>query len=128
MIKVLIVDDNIGYADTIRDYLDQQPEFQVVVENHPNNAIKAAQHWHPDLILLDVRMPERDGFEVLDILKHDHGTVAIPVVMLTVIDEDESKIKAAKGYAEDYIIKPCSLRELKTRIERVVERRHGQKV
>lgn len=84
--------------------------------------IKLAKKTKPDLILLDILMPGMDGFEVLERLKKDKETIAIPVVLLTAKGDEESKIKAMKLYGEQFITKPIEALELKTKIEEILGR------
>lgn len=123
MCKILIIDDELDYAYTIRDYLIMDPEYLVAVETDPEKALYAAHECKPDLILLDIIMPKKNGFEVLEDLKGDQMTLSIPIIMLSVVEAERCQINAAQGYAEDYLIKPVSLRELKKKIE-AVRKRH----
>lgn len=122
-IKILIVDDEENFAYIVKMNLEQTGNYEVAVETRASNASGAATSFKPDLILLDIVMPDKDGFEVLKALKSKDKTMAIPVVMLTAVGDDSAKIKAAEQFSEGYVIKPVSTEALRTKIERVLERR-----
>ncbi|NQU95165.1 MAG: response regulator [Candidatus Omnitrophica bacterium] len=121
--KILIVDDEENFAHIVKINLEQTGSFEVAVVPEASEACKAATVLKPDLILLDIVMPDKDGFEVLKALKSNDKTMAIPVIMLTAVGDDSAKIKAAEQFSEGYIIKPVSTEVLRTKIERVLERR-----
>ena len=79
-------------------------------------AIKKARSMAPDLILLDVMMPELDGFEVCEILQRDFETASIPILMLTALSGELARLTGLGAGATDYVCKPFSPRELVTRI------------
>ena len=82
-------------------------------------AIKIARKFSPDIILLDIIMPERDGFEVAEILKSDPLTKDIPIIFVTSRDEDFDEIRGFELGAVDYITKPFSPVVLKGRIKHI---------
>jgi DNA-binding response OmpR family regulator len=86
------------------------------------DGLKLAKKFKPNLIILDIRMPRMDGFEVLRRLKEDTGTVSIPVIMLSALDDDMSKIKSSGLYCETYITKPISVIDFQTKVEGVLSR------
>ena len=90
-----------------------------------DKGIKLVRKYKPDLILLDIVMPGKDGFAVLKTIKNDEKTRSIPVIMLTAKVEESYKRKAASLYDEDYITKPVEVAELKSRIEKVIKKRKG---
>lgn len=126
MKKILIIDDERDFAETVKQYFEESNTYEVVVEDNPERALSTAQKHNPDLILLDIIMPKMGGFEVLESLKKDDKTLAIPVIMMTVLDEEPPKIKATEDYAEDYTVKPVSMEALKKKIEEVLKRRRGR--
>ncbi|MFO8053374.1 MAG: response regulator, partial [Candidatus Omnitrophota bacterium] len=77
----------------------------------------------PDLIILDIIMPQVDGIEVLKKLKESKETLSIPVIMLSAKTDDETKLKAAALYDEYYITKPVQIDQLKSKIKEVFQRR-----
>jgi len=121
--KILIIDDEEDLTFFVKANLELSGKFEVLIANSGKEGIRMAKRYNPDLILLDIMMPGMDGFEVLKSLKKIDSTVAIPVVMLTAKDDDDSKIQAAGLYNEEYIVKPVRIDALKTKIEEVFKLR-----
>ena len=110
--RILVVDDEKGLVKIIRLNL-QQDGFEVVEANNGTEAMDKLRTTLPDLILLDVMMPDMDGFTVLKMVREIGGT---PVIMLTAKGEEKDIIKGLELGADDYITKPFSPRELTSRI------------
>jgi DNA-binding response OmpR family regulator len=123
MKKILVIDDEKDFGFFIEQNLELTGLYNVIVATDPRDGIKAAVRQRPDLILLDVIMPEMSGFEVLRELKEHRATTSIPVIMLTAVDTDEAKEQALSFYNEDYIVKPVSISELKEKIGAVLLRK-----
>lgn len=119
--KVLLIDDEKDFCFFVKSNLFATGEFDVAYAISPDKGIKIAKESLPDLILLDILMPRRDGFKVLEALKKNENTLSIPVIMLTAVGEDEAKIKAAQAYCEDYITKPVAIETLREKINRVLQ-------
>jgi len=117
--KILVIDDEEDFSFFIRKNL-QRSNYEVIVAANGDDGIRIARASLPDLILLDVMMPGLNGFQVLRKLKEDLRTYAIPVVMLTGKDDDESRAKAAQLKDADYIVKPIEIEELHKRIAEVL--------
>lgn len=120
--KILIIDDEENYASLLKMRLEVIGAFDVYAANDGKEGLKMAKRLKPHLILLDIRMPGMDGHQVLERLKQEKVTMAIPVVMLTSMSDDASKIKASGLYSEDYLVKPLEANALKAKIESVFER------
>jgi DNA-binding response OmpR family regulator len=120
--KILIIDDEEDFCFFVKKNLEATGEFSVLYATDPRKGIKIARKETFDLILLDITMPKQDGFQVLEILKKDNKTLSIPVVMLTAVEDDESKIKASSLFNEDYITKPVSYEILRAKIASVLKR------
>ena len=115
--RILMVDDEQDLCFFVKANLEIVGNYEVITATSGREGVRAAS-WHkPDLILLDVMMPGMDGFEVLKKLKEDIKTASIPVIMLTAKADDESKMKAAGLYGDDYIVKPVEFKMLKARID-----------
>jgi putative two-component system response regulator len=105
--KILIVDDEKFYLDVLMDLLEDQ--YKIVVAKDGEQALRrAASQPHPDLILLDILMPDLDGYEVCRRLKRNPLTKEIPVIFLTIKSEVEDELKGFELGAVDYISKPMS--------------------
>jgi CheY-like chemotaxis protein len=105
--KILIVDDEPDTLDTLAAILRAR-KYEVMIASSGAEGIEKAKKEKPDLILLDILMPNIDGYEVCTRLKLDKDTSKIPIIMLTAFSESSAIQKAYKVKADDYIIKPFS--------------------
>jgi len=117
-ITVLVVDDEPRLADVVRMNLEVEG-YRVVTAANGMEALARLTQDLPDLVVLDVMMPEMDGFETL---KRIREVSSVPVIMLTVRAEEADRIKGLEIGADDYLTKPYSPRELQTRIKAVLRR------
>jgi two-component system phosphate regulon response regulator PhoB len=117
---ILIIDDEDEFCKIVKNNLELDKAFEVAIANNGKEGIKLAKKLKPDLVLLDIIMPEMNGFQVLETLKKDLQTITIPVVMLTAKGDDYSKIKAAGLYDDRYIVKPVEAAVLKNKIMEVL--------
>jgi DNA-binding response OmpR family regulator len=120
--KILLIDDEKDFCFFVKKNLEHTGEFVVSYATSPDKGIKLARRESPDLILLDIRMPGKDGFEVLEAIKENSKTFSIPVIMLTAVEGDDAKIKSSGLYSEDYIVKPISYEKLREKIDTVLAR------
>lgn len=119
--KILVVDDELSIADFLGGQLVNRG-YDVLKAFDGEDGIELARKELPDLVLLDVRMPKMDGFEVCQKLREDRMTYLIPVIMITGKRDQEDKIAGIKSGADDYVTKPFDLPELLARIEGVLWR------
>ncbi|MCT7950966.1 response regulator [Ancylothrix sp. C2] len=112
--NILIVDDTPTNLGSVLDFLSSAG-FTVWVARSGPSALKKVQYSQPDLILLDVLMPEMDGFETCQHLKANELTKDIPVIFMTALDDTESKVKGFNVGAVDYITKPLQHEEVLAR-------------
>lgn len=113
---ILIVDDNQNNCDLLSRRLSRQG-YSCMSLNSGVDALDALKHELPDIILLDVMMPEMDGFEVLEIIRREHTAVELPVLMVTAKNAHEDIVKAFELGANDYIDKPVDFPVLLARIK-----------
>jgi DNA-binding response OmpR family regulator len=116
--KILIVDDE----DDILHFLDlvlREKGYEVETATGGQEALTKAQLVRPDLVLLDIMMPQMDGWEVLKLLRVDEETATIPVAMLSARTEARDRVQGLQEGAVDYICKPFSLQELVGKIEAI---------
>lgn len=113
---LLVVDDEKAVADGIKMMLKSE-EIECITAYGGDEALTEAKQQQPQLILLDIKMPEPDGFKVLENLKKDESTAGIPVIMVTSCDQPEDIEKARKLGAADYVVKPVDFDDLRKRIE-----------
>ena len=116
--KILVVDDEERMARFVRLNLEQDG-FQVTEAYRGNEGLDKIRTTLPDLVLLDVMMPDLDGFEVLKMVQEVSN---VPVIMLTAKSEEEDRIRGLELGADDYITKPFSPRELTSRVKAVLRR------
>lgn len=116
--KILVVDDEKGLVRIIRLNLEHDG-FEVVEANNGAQAMDKLRATLPDLVLLDVMMPDLDGFTVLKMIREVGST---PVIMLTAKGEENDKVRGLEMGADDYVTKPFSPRELTSRIRAVLRR------
>ncbi|MHB8571675.1 MAG: response regulator transcription factor [Candidatus Dormibacteria bacterium] len=116
--RVLVVEDEPNIRDTLRFNLTREG-YTVVEAATGGEALRVAQASPPDLILLDLMLPEMSGFEVCRILRQ---TTAVPIIMLTAKDQEADKVLGLGLGADDYISKPFSLQELFARMTAVLRR------
>jgi DNA-binding response OmpR family regulator len=126
MPQILIVDDDPAIRTIVAKSLEQLP-FKVGTEVATNGleAVDIASRDHPDLIVLDVMMPEMDGFEVCQKLRSQVETAFIPIMMLTANPSEEGRIRGYMVGSDDYVSKPFNVAELNARVTRLLRRAYG---
>jgi len=112
---ILIVDDTPTNVSILFNAL-RNSDYRVLISTNGEDAIKKVEYANPDLILLDVMMPQMDGFEVCRILKSQKTTQHIPIIFMTALVDTLNKIKGFKLGAADYITKPFQYQEVLVRI------------
>jgi len=120
--KILLIDDDIDFVESTRIVLESKP-YEVIVAHEGDEGLRKAREENPDLVILDIIMPVKDGFTTAEQFKEDTQLSKIPVLMLTSFSErgDQTSIPASRGLtldAEDYIDKPISPEELLSRVEK----------
>jgi len=113
--KILVVDDEPINIDVLGGLLKQ--DYRLIVAKNGERALKAAQSGNPDLILLDIMMPDMDGYEVCRRLKADESTREIPVIFITAMNQADDETLGFELGAADYITKPVSPPILKARVK-----------
>jgi len=122
--KILLVEDEPKVCELIKAYLVKDG-YDVTIAGDGRNAIEQAQLYKPDLILLDLNLPELDGLEVCRTIRKQSN---VPIIMLTARDEEVDKVVGLEIGADDYVTKPFSPRELAARVGAVLRRyREGLK-
>ena len=116
--KILVVDDE----EDILHFLElvlREKGYHVATASSGHEALTRAQMEKPDLILLDIMMPQMDGWEVLKLLRVDDETSGIPVAMLSARTEAKDRVQGLQEGAVDYICKPFSLQDLLAKIDAI---------
>ena len=115
---ILIIDDDAKLNQLLKDFL-KDFGFEVVTATHPAKGLKTINQASPDLVILDIMLPEMDGFEVCRAIRQ---TSKIPIIMLTARGEVTDKVVGLELGADDYLAKPFEPRELVARIQSVLRR------
>lgn len=113
--KILVVDDEPSIVDVLTRFLSREG-YEVVTAANGLQALERVSQEQPDLILLDVTMPEMDGFTVCQRLKEDENTALIPITMLTGLDDREHRTRGIEAGADDFLTKPFEQSILRARI------------
>ena len=121
MPKILIIDDDISITDLLKTLVKMAGHTPTTV-NDSTRAIEVASSVHPDLITLDLMMPGITGFELCELLHQDPKFASIPIVIVSARDDPESKERAMKAGAKDYITKPFGAEELMQKIKELTSR------
>ncbi|MFQ5900845.1 MAG: response regulator, partial [Thermodesulfobacteriota bacterium] len=124
--RILIVEDDEDILNLL-EYNLTKAGLKIMKARDGRHALKVAKGEMPDLILLDLMLPELDGIEVCKILKRDDSTGNIPVLMITAKGEEVDRVVGLEIGAEDYIVKPFSPRELVLRVKAILKRVKGKK-
>lgn len=119
--RILLIDDEPDITELIQFHLEQK-EYIVKTASDGLKGIKIAKEFMPDLILLDVMMPEMDGIEVCQLLKEDSKTKNILICFLSARSEDYSQIAGLDAGADDYVTKPIKPKVLLSRIKALLRR------
>ena len=124
--KILLVDDDTDFVESTKIILESQP-YEVIVAYEGDEALRKAREENPDLVLLDIIMPVKDGFTAAEQFKKDPQLNKIPVIMLTSYSarRGDTSIPVSRGFeleAEDYVEKPVSPEELLNRVEQYLKK------
>jgi two-component system, OmpR family, alkaline phosphatase synthesis response regulator PhoP len=118
MTQILVVEDEMAISRLVRDYL-RHAGFEVTVVGDGESAIASARGVRPDLVVLDLGLPGRDG---LDVARELRASSAVPIVMLTARGDETDRIVGLELGADDYVVKPFSPKELVARVRAVLRR------
>lgn len=119
--KILVVDDERPIADILKFNLEREG-YRVITAGNGNEALQLVGQEQPDLVILDIMLPETDGFTVCRRIRRNSG---VPIIMLTAKEEEVDKVLGLELGADDYVTKPFSPRELVARVKALFRRIHG---
>ena len=119
--KILVVDDDAELVELVSFNL-KQAGYSIGTVSNGMDAIKKARSLAPDLIVLDVMMPELDGFAVCEILRRDSATATLPILMLTALSSELGRVAGLGSGASDFLTKPFSPRLLVQRIDELLQK------
>ena len=121
MPKIMVVDDDKEFTILYRDYL-KLVGYDSVVENESSKAMELAHAAKPDLFILDLMMPEPDGFKLCRMLRADNEFKRTPILIVTALNDTDSKLVAIGAGANDYLTKPFYIETLKSRIDTLLDK------
>jgi PleD family two-component response regulator len=119
--KILIVEDDLDVAEMLNAYFRVQG-YEVFTVNWGEDGVRSAQTTSPDLVILDIRLPDIDGYEVARRLREDRHTNAIPIIFLTEKRERADRLQGLELGVDDYITKPFDIQELRLRVRNALKR------
>ncbi len=123
MKKVLVIDDEEHLTSLVKAYLDKDG-YQVTIANNGRDGLSSARRVNPDIIILDIMMPEMDGYEFIRIFRQESDT---PVIFLTAKVDEQERVLGLELGADDYLVKPFYPRELISRVRAVLRREAKRK-
>jgi DNA-binding response OmpR family regulator len=118
---ILIVEDDLDIADMLNSYFRVQG-YDILTVNWGDDGVRACISHHPDLMILDIRLPDIDGFEVARRVRSNRRTQNIPIIFLTEKRERGDRLRGLELKADDYITKPFDIQELRLRVRNVLQR------
>lgn len=121
--KVLIIDDDTALLTLLKEQFVVYPNYELFVADNEKDGLAYAKLLRPDVILLDVMMPQEGGLSVLQKLKKVKTTATIPVLMITAVRSLEARLQALRHYSEGYLEKPCTCDDIINAVEEVLTRR-----
>jgi putative two-component system response regulator len=121
--RLLIAEDDPHLAETMREVLEE--DFAVDVTVNGTEAVARAQHERPDVVVMDARMPMMNGLDACRALRHDPRTADLPIIMVTGSSKPELASEAFDAGATDYLAKPFSISQLRSRAMTCVLRRQA---
>ena len=119
--QILIVDDEDDCAELLRYHLHKE-NYETVIARNGREALEAVRTHTPDAVLLDIMMPELNGWEVCRILREGAHGKSLPIIMLTALSDEDERVKGLGLGADDYLAKPYSMKELLLKIRNHIDR------
>ena len=118
--KALVVDDNALNLELVTDLLESAG-FEVIQAARARDGIELAQIERPDIIFMDIGLPEMDGYQALNALKSDVATRSIPIVALTAFAMEDDKTRAIEAGFDSFITKPIHTRSFSSNVQRIID-------
>ena len=125
--RILVVDDDKSIIEIVQAYLEQAG-FSVLTANNGTSAMNILRQERPDLLILDLMLPDRDGWDITSSIRRDKRLASTPIIMLTARVDDSDKIVGLELGADDYITKPFNPREIVARVRALLRRRQLDQV
>jgi len=121
MPKIMVVDDDKEFTTLYKEFL-KMVGYETIAENQSSKALEVANAEKPDLFILDLMMPEPDGFKLCRLLRANFNFLRTPIIIVTALNDEDSKVVALGAGANDYLTKPFHIDQLKLRIDLLLER------
>jgi len=121
MPKIMVVDDDKEFTTLYKEFL-KMVGYETIAENQSSKALELANAEKPDLFILDLMMPEPDGFKLCRLLRANFNFLRTPIIIVTALNDEDSKVVALGAGANDYLTKPFHIDQLKLRIDLLLER------
>lgn len=118
---ILVVDDDKAIVNVLAAYLEQDG-YRVLRAGDGETALHVLRREHPDLVILDLMMPNRNGWQTIEVVRADKSLAAMPIIVLTARVEDTDKIVGLELGADDYMTKPFNPREVVARVKALLRR------
>src|ERR671923_1392374 len=125
--RVLLIDDEQFYFKLIRNKL-KEADYELEYAKSGNEGLAKIPSFEPEMLIIDLKLPEMDGFEILERLRRDPKFSYIPVIVITSKDELSEKLKAFELGADDYLVKPFQPEELVARMGILARRRRAMQI
>ncbi len=119
MAKIMVVDDDVQATTLLQKVLSSEG-YEAITVNDSSKAVQLARSIYPDLFLLDLMMPEPDGFKLCRLLRADPNFTNTPIIIITALDDSDSRIVAFGAGANDYLTKPYNINELSERVRALI--------
>ncbi|MDD5454518.1 MAG: response regulator [Candidatus Ratteibacteria bacterium] len=119
--KVMLIDDEEDFINMLKKNLEQTKRYEVLALSSAKNIVSKVKDFNPDIILLDLLMPEVGGIEACQMLNEDPIGKRIPIIALSALDKDTDKLKAYKVGVVDYLTKPAQTETIIKAIEKALE-------
>jgi DNA-binding response OmpR family regulator len=120
MPKIMVVDDDVEFTNLYKQYL-KLIGFDTIVENKSSMAMEVARSVSPDLFVIDLMMPEPDGFQLCRMIRADPTLRRTPIIIVTALTDQDSRMVAIGAGANDYLTKPFHIDSLKSRINALLD-------
>ena len=117
----MVVDDDKEFTTLYKEFL-KMVGYETIAENQSSKALEVANAEKPDLFILDLMMPEPDGFKLCRLLRANFNFLRTPIIIVTALNDEDSKVVALGAGANDYLTKPFHIDQLKLRIDLLLER------
>ncbi len=119
---ILIIEDDVELAHLLKQHLERWGRYEVEIALTGEEGLRALARRRPNALILDVNLPEMNGFELCRRLRLEHATRRLPILMLTARTSESDKVLGLNLGADDYVTKPFSLRELEARLQALLRR------